>query len=195
MMTKHFPFQICFGKAMLAVAVIGLMTATAASAQQQHGHEGHSHGSGAMAPDVQGSHTNDLRTGRGTAGQHGGQMTATARHVFEVVYQPQESLVYVYDPAQRPISARSVGGEIVMRVRGNSQEYRYPLQYVPTPGGQHDYLAARVDVSRVRDGDMTVEIVLANLPSREEPSARFTQTFALSRRALTVTLAAITEMD
>lgn len=193
-MFQQFPFRICFGKAVLAAVVTALTTVAAASAQQDRGHDGHSHGSGATVPNGLRGQSNGVGMVRAAAGQHGGQVTATTRQVFEVVYQSQETRVYVYDLAQRPLSARSARGEIVMRVHGNSQEYRYPLQHA-APSGQHDYLVALVDVSRVRDGDMTVEIVLANLPSRKEPSARFTQTFALSRRTLTVTLAAITELD
>ena len=186
-MTTYFSFRICLGKALLAVFLAGLMTGATAWSQSHGDHAGHHHGPGKIAPQVP--------SGRGPVARFGGQMTASARHVFEVVYQPRETRVYVYDSAQRPLSARAVRGEIVMQIRGNPQEFRYPLQYVATAAGQQDYVAARVDVSRVRDGDMTVHFFLASLPAPEEPGVRFVQTFALSRRALTITVAKITEGD
>ena len=33
--------------------------------------------------------------------QHGGQITATKHHYFEVVYTPSETKLYVYDASQR----------------------------------------------------------------------------------------------
>ena len=81
-----------------------------------------------------------------------------------------------------------------MRVRSTGGEFRYPMQYVPTPGGQ-DYLAVRVNLTQVRDGDMEVEYRLEGIPSTFESSARFAQTFALTRPPVQVTVARLTEAD
>jgi hypothetical protein len=56
-------------------------------------------------------------------------------------------------------------------------------------------LAAKVNLSRVRDGSMTVTFDLADLPHAQEPQATFTQEFALSKIPLKVTLAALTRAD
>ncbi len=128
---------------------------------------------------------------------HGGQVTAVQSHVFEVVYRPREIRVYLFGSTQQPVTARGVQGQVAMRVRGNDQVYRYGLKYVAPPAGAatQDYLAVAVDVSRIRDGDMTVTVELTNLPSGQQPQASFSQTFALSKPPVQVTMAALTAAD
>jgi hypothetical protein len=114
---------------------------------------------------------------------------------FEVVYRPQETRLYLYSSQHQPIAARGVQGQLVMKVQGNDKVYPFPLEYVglkPGAAGQ-DYLAAAVDVSRIRDGSMDVTFELAGLPNPQEPRAAFTQTFALSK--LLVTVAMLDESD
>lgn len=111
---------------------------------------------------------------------HGGQVTATRWHYFEVVYMPSETRIYVYSPSQRLLNASGVRGETAMQVNGNPRTFRYPVQAVADPSG-FAYLKADVDVSRVRDGDMHVTFDLRDLPNRQESTVRFTQTFALTR--------------
>lgn len=120
-------------------------------------------------------------------------MSTAGGYNFEVFYAPNETRVYVYDARRQPVSARGMRGELVMRVRGNNKDYRFPLNYARTQS--EDYFAAGVDVSRVRDGDMQVTFDLQDLPSRAAPSARFTQTFALSRQPLAVSVARLTQAD
>lgn len=81
-----------------------------------------------------------------------------------------------------------------MRVGSTSAQYRYPLQYVLTEDEQ-DYLVIHVDLTRVRDGDMEVDFVLTNAPSRLDSSPRFTQSFALTRPTVEVTVARLMEAD
>ena len=127
--------------------------------------------------------------------QRGGQRSETDDHLFEVVYHPQETRVYLFRALRQPLSRRQARGEVVMRLHGNSQVYRYPLQYVPAQDEtRQDYLVARPNVTRMRDGRMDVRFELTDLPSRNEPNARFTQEFALSRTA-TVTVAKLTDAD
>ena len=84
-----------------------------------------------------------------------------------------------------------------MQVRGNQQVFRYPLGYVAPPAGsgEQDYLAAAVDLTHVRDGDMRVTLNLENLPLPHRPKVAFTQTFAISKEKLPVTVAALSEGD
>jgi hypothetical protein len=145
-----------------------------------HDHAGHDHA----------AHDHDA--GTASLGPHGGQLSLTRGSCFEVFYAPNETRVYIYDSRGQSLSARGIRGQVIMRLRGNGQESRFPLEYVQ--GSGEDYLAVRVDVSRVRDGDMDAHFELAGLPSRSEPTARFVQTFALSPQ-LTVTVAELTAAD
>ncbi len=128
---------------------------------------------------------------------HGGQVTATKWHYFEVVYLPRETRLYVYSASRRPLHASAVQGEIVMTVNGAPQQFRYPLQTVIDASplkNDKGYAAAVVDVSRVRDHDMQVAFDL-KLASREEPRTKFTQVFALYRQPVSVRVVALTEAD
>jgi len=129
-------------------------------------------------------------------GPHGGRMTTMAPLTFEVVYQPQEIRVYVYGPGQQPQSARHAKGQIVIRVRSDSRTSRVALQYVAPPRGssEQDYLAAAVDLSGVKDGDMTATFKLENLPLQRS-AATFGQPVALSKAKVSVTLAALGPAD
>ena len=168
------------------VALLGGQTATSAWAQHAgHDHAGHDHSGGtARAPAA-------------PQAPHGGQISKTAFGNLEAVYQPRETRVYLYDPSMRPVGARGVQGRAVMQVRGHAQPFRFELKYVAPPAAspQQDYLVAVADVSRVRDGDMTVTFQLTNLPDPRQPQATFTQTFALSKIAPRVTVAAVTQAD
>ena len=128
--------------------------------------------------------------------RHGGQVSATKWHYFEVVYEPHETRVYVYSPSKRPMSPPRITGEVVMLVNGDERECRYPLQFTAAGAtGDAGYLAAAVDLSRVRDGDMQVTFEVANLPFQEERQARFTQRFALTRPPKATTVLRLTEAD
>ncbi|NQT38525.1 MAG: hypothetical protein HQ581_13600 [Planctomycetes bacterium] len=84
-----------------------------------------------------------------------------------------------------------------MTVRGYEKVYRYPLQYVPPAAGSptHDYLGLTIDLSRMKDGDMSVAFELTDLPGGQQPRATFSQTFALSKAPIQVAVVALTEAD
>jgi hypothetical protein len=111
---------------------------------------------------------------------HDGQIHKSVWHIYEVVYGPHETQVYVYDVFHHPSTARGIRGEVIMRVRSNGQSFRYPLRYMSPPDGR-DYLSLPVDLTHVNDGDMDVYFDLANRPDGEEPTVRFTQTFVMNR--------------
>lgn len=127
--------------------------------------------------------------------QHGGQVTVTRWHYFEVVYTPQEARIYIYSPSQKPIWGTDVRGDVTMQVNGNPQLFRFPVKEAKDAQGMV-YLCVHADVSRVRDGDMQVTFDLTNLPRKEERQVRFTQTFSLTgRSSLEVAVAQIMEAD
>jgi hypothetical protein len=118
-----------------------------------------------------------------------------APYRFEVVYRPTETRLYLFGKDFRPISPRGVYGRVSMRLRENDKLSRYPLHYVApnAKSAAGDYLAATADVSRIRDGDMSVTFELAGSPDAAQPQVTFTQTFALSKVPVTVGL--LTEFD
>jgi hypothetical protein len=149
---------------------------------QASGHAGHHHGH---------------HDGGGVQLPHGGQITVSGGLTYEVVYRPQEIRVFLYGETGARQTARGVEGEVVLQVRNASQPTRVPLRYVASParGREQDYLAAAVNLSRIKDGDMTVTFNLENLPLSDEPQTSFTQTFALTPTKLRVTVAALTDAD
>lgn len=125
---------------------------------------------------------------------HGGQVTATKWHFFEVVYTPRETRIYVYSPSRRAMGAGGLRGEAVMQVNGNPKQFRYRVKQATDKQGRV-YGSVVVDLTRVRDGDMQVAFDLQRLPFEQEPKARFTQTFSLTRPPISVTVARLTEAD
>ncbi len=119
------------------------------------------------------------RTGPAWVPPHGGQIHKSTWNIFEVLYGPQESRIYVYDIFHHPIAVRGIQGQAFMHVHSTDGKYRYPLHYMGA-GDERDYLAFHVDLTRVRDGDMDVHLEFANMPNPEEPVVRFAQVFALN---------------
>lgn len=163
---------------LLAFSLTLGMAACYAWADEGHNHaDGHNHAQGAQA-----------------AGHHGGQVAKTKDLCLEVVYQPKETRIYLYDHAHKHLSARGITGEASLQIRGNDKVYRFPAKYVAGASqGDHDYLAVFADVSNIPDGDMQVTLHLENLPATSERTAHFTQTFALAK--LNVSVAQLTEGD
>lgn len=164
-------------------------------------HDGHSHASSSSSkndsePVERGRFQSDY-VPLNVRVPHHGQTHKTQWQAFEVVYLPHETRVYVYDYNERPFTARGTSGTVIMQVKGNPEYFRNPLRYVAQPPGskEQDYLAAQVDVTAIRDGDMRVYFDLVNLPYAQEKNLRFDQAFALTRGTLPVTVAQFTEAD
>jgi YHS domain-containing protein len=129
---------------------------------------------------------------------HGGQVTTDKYGSYEVLYLPQETRVYLLDTYGMPVSARGVRGQVTMQMREDGRTSSFPLIYVESEnaGIREDFLGAPIDVTRVRDGDMTVTVELTNLPfAPTQRDARFVQTFVLSRPPATVQIVTLTEAD
>ncbi|MHB1033402.1 MAG: hypothetical protein ACYC35_03325 [Pirellulales bacterium] len=143
-------------------------------------------GSTASAPSRDSSEPPQGETGRVALEYrppHNGQITRFLLLHFEVVYQPQETRVYLYGPGESPMSAKGVQGQLTLRLRRQERVNRYPLRYVAPLAGsrEQDYLASSIDISRVRDGEMTVAVDLDNLLHAEQKEAKFMQMFTLSK--------------
>ena len=126
--------------------------------------------------------------------QHGGQVVATKWHFFEMVYGPRETRIYVYSPSRRLLNAGRLRGQVVMRVRGNPQLFRYPVKPATDAQGR-TYGSVVVDVTGVRDGDIEATFDLHRLPFREEKRAKFAQTVIRNRPRIPVSVVPLTESD
>lgn len=122
-------------------------------------------------------------------------MSTVGQLHFEVVYRPMETRVYLYDASNRPVSAADVTGKASLTVQGNEKIYQYDLKYAAPLGDsvKQDHLALAVNLSKIPDGQMSVTMELDNLSNGRQPSAMFTQTFALAK--LPVSVVATGESD
>lgn len=120
---------------------------------------------------------------------HGGQVYKGLWNHFEVVYGPQETRIYVYDIFHERASVRGMQGWVFLRVRSNGGQYRYPLRHAVERDGR-DYLAFHVDLTRVHDGDMDVQLELNNMPNGHEQTVRIGQVFAMHPSFRTAMVAA-----
>lgn len=192
--------------AIVILAAIGGWTKMA-TAQGCHGggHQGGSHAShGASSARTAHSHGGPVQQ-RGPrvasileVAPHGGQVSMAGTIYFvEVVYEPLETRVYLYDALQKPMSSRGVQGQLLMRPRDADRDHVFLLTYVAAPANSRemDYLAAAVDVRSIRDGDMTVAVELQKLPHRQYPGATVKQEFALSHVPAMINVAAVNDSD
>ena len=140
-------------KSLLAIVVLTILLTSAIGVGRVWAHpSGEGHDDGYAGHDHTGhDHTGQDHEPRASSrGAHNGQMSAAGSYHFEVFYAPNETRVYVYDNRRQPVSARGMRGEIIMRVRGNDNEYHFPLTHARTRS--EDYLVARVrDRVRWRD--------------------------------------------
>ncbi len=193
-----------FSLVSLAAAIVAAATLSAAPARagdccsSHKSSGGHDHGAPATGQQhAEHQHSQMPSASIATLPSHGGQVYATRFQRFEVVYLPHETRVYLYGAERRPLSPRGAEGQMVMQVRGNDQMYRYPLKPATATSGTgwEEFLVAPVDVSRIRDGDMTVTFYLSNLPTQQQPQVSFAQTFALAHARPIVTVVSLTESD
>lgn len=166
--------------------------------QHAGGHAGHDSGSaGHQHGDASGDHAGHDHPADGArpAPPHGGQLTAAKPLTFEVVYLPQEIRVYLYGVMPYPESAKDVTGEVSLQRPYDERATRVALRYVAQPAGQQDYLSAPVDLSRVKAGELTATVKLANLPLKNRPGITFAQAVVVSQPRLQVALAALDQGD
>ena len=114
---------------------------------------------------------------------------------FEIVSLPQEIRVYLYRQMPYPASAQDVRGEVSLQRPYDERVTRVELRYVAQPADQQDYLSAPVDLSRVKAGDLTATVKLANLPLEKRPGITFAQAVVVSQPRPEVTLAALDQSD
>lgn len=185
------------GRVSLLLVAIGLTIPTTIAAHDGHAHSAPTPPTTTVSrPPVRSpAQTEDVAPA--VLAPHRGQMFRSNAQLVEVVYLPRETRIYLFDSTGNPFPARGASGEVIMQVAGNPEYFRNPLRYVAQPQGspEQDYLAAQVDVTKIRDGDMRVYFDLLNLPGPTERSVRFNQVFALTTDLLTVVVVPLTEAD
>ncbi|MHB8973886.1 MAG: hypothetical protein ACYC3X_28635 [Pirellulaceae bacterium] len=170
---------------------------TAAYAQccsQHGGHAGHEE-SGSAGHQHESAPAEHTGHDQPAPPPHGGQLTTLKPLSFEVVYQPKEIRVYIYGPLPQPPTEKAVKGEISLQRRSDQRVVRLVLRHVVPPKGEQNYLSAPVDLSRIKDGEVTATIELENVPLVPHATATFTQDVVLSQTWPDVVLATLDPSD
>lgn len=167
----------------------GVLAAPQQSDHADHGQPasaGHEHGSG-----------HDEKTGHEepAAAPHGGQLTTLKPLTFEVVFQPQEIRVYLFNPFPQPANSKELKGEISLQPRGGKRATRLTLRHVAPSKGEPDYLSVPADLSRVKEGELTATIKLDNVPLPSQSTATLTHPVVLSKSRLSVVVAELDASD
>ncbi len=135
---------------MTGMAMLGLVFAGGRAIAQ------HSHGGGHQ---MMGYGDEESKTGhsRRMAMVHGGQVTMTPHHHFEVLFTDKQARVYVYDAEQEPINdPKEVKADMTLMTKGGESETMH-LQYVgpdPENGRTQGYFHADHEMASIEDGEM-----------------------------------------
>jgi hypothetical protein len=106
-------------------------------------------------------HQHDQRKEESQAGHshakaeiHGGEVTMTKSHHFEVVWMPDHVMVYLYDINQKPLAAKGVTGEVIFKFKdGKEQKATLTLMEAGkmpmmgehhAEGGQHEMMHGKM---------------------------------------------------
>ncbi|RMD98553.1 MAG: hypothetical protein D6814_07325 [Calditrichaeota bacterium] len=133
------------------------------------------------------------------AEMHGGSVAMSKMHHFEVVFKKDQVQVYLYDLHQNAIPAKGVSGKVTLKFR-KGEAKTLPLEFVAAAKGMEhheagemhehghekeeadhemgmSFLRAKVDLSKVKPGQMKAVFSLSGLPNAKERAATFTETF------------------
>jgi hypothetical protein len=131
---------------------------------------------------------------------HGGEVTMTWAHHFEVVWRADQVMVYLYDVDQKPLPAKGVSGEVTFKFK-NRPEQKVTLTMIeaekvpadstisaksdmaPTPKEEtavppqrlsnQDHLVASINLAEVKDGELKANFTFKGLPDKGESKAKF----------------------
>jgi len=141
-----------------------------------HGHEhgdndhgGHEHSRG-EAEKAGHSHANIQA--------HGGDVTMTQRHHFEVVFREASVRVYAYSQSQEPIAAKGLSGTAKLVKKGSDKPTEATLN-VATDSAEaaRDFLEAPLDLKGIEPGAAKLTVDISGLSDAQEPKVSFTATF------------------
>lgn len=154
---------------LIAATCLALFFSPIALAQ---GHGGHDHGGG-------------HDSGHAAQG-HGGHVSKTKAHHFEVVFLRDGIRVYVMSAAKQAIDPAHVQGAVKVEFQEKGKKSKTAtLEHVAPARGAHEpgYLHAKLDLSKVSEGEAEATFKLQGLPDRKERAVSFEQKFHLARLA------------
>ncbi|MBI3268320.1 MAG: hypothetical protein HYZ53_04810 [Planctomycetes bacterium] len=113
---------------------------------------------------------------------HGGLVTATKEHVFEIAFHHDRIEVYLYDREQARASIQGAAGSVALVFRDKQRTGMHAdLALVDTHF--RDWLSARMDLSRIEHGAARAFVRLAGLPGKEETNVVLEVPFQIARIA------------
>lgn len=143
--------------------------------QQELDGEQHQQTSGSSDPETMHEEEEAAGHSHADARAHGGQVTMTKQHHFELVYEGETVNVYGYDKQQEPISLEGASGELRLKTRGGDSR----TVALETHGANSDRVYLRTQVSGLEDiesGDAKLTLSLTGVPGSEN-AIEFTQTY------------------
>lgn len=113
---------------------------------------------------------------------HGGAVTMTGDHHFEVAFQRDKVQVWLYDANQTPLDARGVAARVEVRFEGarSRRAVTTELMYVAGADGAPGHIEGPVDMAQVPEGAAWAAFQLLKLPGVER-QVSFRDTFRLAR--------------
>jgi len=142
------------GFAVLSVAFVG------GQALAQHSHSDNQMMMGSRHGESEAGHSHHM------AMVHGGEVTMTPHHHFEVLFTDKQARVYVYDDQQAPINDLSTVKTTMTLMAKDGKPETMTLQYMapdPEKGRTQAYFYAEHDMSDVKDGAMKATVKLMGL--------------------------------
>ncbi|MFB6344175.1 MAG: hypothetical protein ABEK50_00175 [bacterium] len=142
-----------------------------------HGEEGHHEQSGQPAGGGRPEKGGEEKAGHshGEAQAHGGNVTMTTNHHFEVVYKDSTIQVWGYDKQQEPISLEGVQANVHIKTRSGKSE-RINLELHPSDEGLKYLEGHYTGLSGIEPGNAKLTFHLAGVKGTEE-AVEFTQTY------------------
>ena len=118
-----------------------------------------------------------------SAASHGGSVTMTQQHHFEVVFYEKELRVYAYTGKQEPIlDIKGVSGSVLLNSKGGDA-LTVKLSYV-APDSSHEsaqgYLSGKHDFSGVKEETMRATFSIEGLSNPKEKSVTFRESVRLN---------------
>lgn len=115
--------------------------------------------------------------------EHGGVVSATTKHHFEVVFTKTGLTLYPFTEEHKPIAVDKLTAKVSFLVPGIKPTDAYALRPVPTtPGQPVQSLGLAIDLSKATPKETKVTFQISGLSSPAEPVATLTLplTFAAS---------------
>lgn len=108
--------------------------------------------------------------------RHGGQYLTPEWNIYELVFLPYQTRIYLYDKTWKLLNAKDVHAEMTLQLPKDSNTYRIPFQYVAQPAGstEQDYVAANFNAMQLGAKETPIAIEFSNLPDRHHPKSTFT---------------------